>query len=224
MKDVLTDRELLESMPYSQGPAGQLEFVIDKAETNPSGRDHKPRGTVVFAHPHPLHGGNMHTKVIYRSAKAFSSIGFTVIRFNFRGVGSSNGIFDKGLGEMNDYRTMLDLAYTNYPNIPLVAAGYSFGAWIALPIGATDSRVHGLLGIAPAIDRDMSLVKKTAKPTFLIHGEQDKLFTLKQMWEFYGSLSEPKELVVIDSADHLFNGKTQEVSDAVRDLWEDFEV
>tara|TARA_Y100000588_G_scaffold384258_1_gene475156 strand:+ start:1933 stop:2568 length:636 start_codon:yes stop_codon:yes gene_type:complete len=211
-------------MPYSQGPAGQLEFIIDTAETNPSNSDHKPRGIVVFAHPHPLHGGNMHNKVVYRSAKALSAIGFTVIRFNFRGVGSSNGTFDNGLGEMDDYRAMLDLAQTKYQNIPLFSAGYSFGAWIALHTGATDPRVYGLLGIAPAIDKDMSLVKITSKPIFLVHGEEDQLFTIKQMWKFYSSLSEPKDLVIIDSADHLFNGKTQEVSDAVRDLWEDFEV
>lgn len=211
-------------MPYSQGPAGQLEFVIDNAETNSSDSDYRPRGTVVFAHPHPLHGGNMHNKVVYRSAKALSAIGFAVIRFNFRGVGSSDGTFNNGLGEMDDYRAMLDLAQTKYPNIPLFSAGYSFGAWIALHTGATDSRVVGLLGIAPAIDKDMSLVKKTSKPIFLVHGEEDQLFTIKKMWEFYSSLSEPKDLVVIDSADHLFDGKTQEVSDAVRNLWEDFEV
>ena len=199
------------------GPAGRLEALLDEPEST-------PRAAVVFAHPHPQHGGTMHTKVVYRGAKAFKQIGCAVLRFNFRGVGVSDGSWDEGRGEADDYRAGLDFMADRYSRVELWAAGFSFGAWIALTTGVADSRVKVLVGIAPPTRYDLSAVQASAKPKFLIHGERDELIPLKEMWRFYGQMQEPKELVVIDAADHVFDGKVSEVGDAIEDLLGDFAV
>jgi alpha/beta superfamily hydrolase len=211
----------LEQMPSAflreiPGPQGPLEALMDE----PSGA---PRATAVFAHPHPLHGGTMHTKAVYQSAKALARIGVAVLRFNFRGVGRSVGTFAEGPGEMEDFRAGLDFVETRYPAVPLWAAGFSFGSWVALTVGAQDPRVTVLLGIAPPVDRyDFAAVKQSDKAKFLIHGEEDELVSIKDVRRFYSELNEPKELVVLADADHLFNGKTAEVGEAVEDLLGDF--
>lgn len=198
------------------GPSGRLEAVLDEP-------DGPPRAAVVVGHPHPQHGGTMHSKVVYRSAKALRRIGCAALRFNFRGVGRSEGEFDEGRGERDDFRAGLDFVSERYPDCPLWAAGFSFGAWIALSVGADDGRVSLLLGIAPPTHHDLTAFRKSRKPKFLIHGERDELIPLRQMWRLYGELDEPKELVVIDAADHLFDGKVSEVGDAIVDLLGDYE-
>ena len=207
------------------GPVGRLEALLDNPHAElPLDSESTPRAVVVFAHPHPQQGGTMHSKIVYRGAKALSAMGCAVLRFNFRGVGRSAGTFDEGQGELADYLAALDYAEKQYPGLPLYAAGYSFGAWIAMTAGATDPRVGVLLGIALPTQREMTAVITSEKPKFLIHGERDTLIPIKEMWRFYGKLSEPKELVVIDATDHLFDGKTREVGDAIIDLLEDFEL
>lgn len=207
------------------GPVGRLEALLDNPHAElPLDSESTPRAVAVFAHPHPQQGGTMHSKIVYRGAKALSAMGCAVLRFNFRGVGRSAGTFDDGQGGLADYLAALDYAEKQYPGLPLYAAGYSFGAWIAMNAGATDPRVGVLLGIALPIQREMTAVITSEKPKFLIHGERDTLIPVKEMWRFYGKLSEPKELVVIDATDHLFDGKTREVGDAIIDLLEDFEL
>jgi alpha/beta superfamily hydrolase len=198
------------------GPVGPLEALLDL----PEGR---PRAAVVFAHPHPLQGGTMHTKTVYQAAKALARIGCAVLRFNFRGVGRSAGAFDAGSGEMDDFRAGLDFMASRYPERALWAAGFSFGSFIALSVGAADPRVTLLLGIAPPVDRyGFEPLLTSAKPKFFIHGERDELISIKEMRRFYARLPEPKELVEIDGASHLFEGRTSEVGDAVVDLLEDW--
>ncbi len=216
------------------GPAGRLEALLDEPAAargvNADGlleigrTDRGLRAAVVFAHPHPQYGGTMHTKVVFQAAKALARIGCSVLRFNFRGAGSSDGAFDEGRGEREDFRAALDFMHQRYPDARLWAAGMSFGSWIALTTGATDSRVSALIGIAMPIDRyDFSAVRDSAKPKFVIHGERDEVCPLKEVREFYALAHEPKELVVIDAADHLFDGKVGEVSDAIEDLLGDYE-
>lgn len=205
-----------------RGPAGRLEALLDDPGL-PAGT--RPRAAVVFAHPHPQQGGTMHTKAVYRAAKALAGIGCAVLRFNFRGVGTSEGTWDEARGEREDFAAALDYMAARYPDAELWTAGFSFGAWIALTEGAIDNRVSVLIGIAPAISMyDFSALKASTKPKFIIHGERDELFPLKAMYEFYAQLHEPKELAVIDAADHLFDGKVSEVGDAVEDLLADFET
>jgi alpha/beta superfamily hydrolase len=183
----------------------------------------RPRAAVVFAHPLPTEGGTMHTKVVFQAAKALTRIGCAVLRFNFRGVGRSAGTWDDGRGEQDDYRAALDYFAGRYPNVELWSAGFSFGSYIAMTCGAEDDRVCTLIGIAPPVDKyDFDVVKRSVKPKFLIHGEADELIPLRSVREFYAQLSEPKEFVEIDRANHLFEGQASEVGDALEELLEDF--
>jgi alpha/beta superfamily hydrolase len=214
------------------GPAGPLEALLEEPPSAGGvneeglverGLDDGLRGAVVLAHPHPQHGGTMHTKVVYQAAKAFTRIGCAVLRFNFRGTGLSAGAYDEGRGEMDDFRAAVGFMGDQYPGAPLWAAGMSFGAWISLTVGATDPRVTTLVGIAPPLSRyDFEPVRASAKPKFFIQGERDELCPLKEMQEFYARAADPKELIVIDAADHLFDGKTSEVADAIEDLLGDW--
>ena len=198
------------------GPAGPLEVLIDR----PSG---DARAAVVFAHPLPIQGGTMHTKVVYQGAKAFTRIGCAVLRFNFRGVGQSAGAWDEGRGEIADYKAAVDFMAGLYPGLELWAAGFSFGSYIAMTNAATDDRICAMLGIAPPVDRyDYTPVIRSTKPKFIIHGESDELIALKSVREFYARLQEPKEMVEIDRATHLFDGQASEVGDAIEDLMSDF--
>jgi alpha/beta superfamily hydrolase len=208
-----------------RGPAGSLEAILDEAA---DGRT-TPHAAVVFAHPHPQFGGTMHTKAVFQGAKGLTRIGCAVLRFNFRGVGRSEGTFDLGDGEKEDFKAALDYMAARYPGVRLWAAGFSFGSWVALEVGAEDERVQALIGIAPPVATSVSgmdyrfpatLASRT--PKFFVQGESDEVCPIQGMWAFYGQLEEPKDLVVIDGADHLFEGQTQEVGEALEDLLADF--
>ena len=177
---------------YIHGPAGRLEALLDDPAWNchigpvrSQGAanlpidvylDQPPRVAVVLAHPLPAGGGTMHNKVVYQVAKGFCRIGAAVLRFNFRGVGTSEGAFDEGPGEMADYRAALDFLAERYPGVEIWAAGYSFGAWVAMTMGAADDRVSALIGMAPPVDRyDFSGVLESLKPKFFIQGDRDDL-------------------------------------------------
>jgi len=201
------------------GPAGALEGLINASAAG------EPRAIAVLAHPLPTGGGTMHTKAVFHAARALARIGCPVLRFNFRGVGRSAGTFDEGPGEQGDFRAALDFMTARYPDVRRVwAGGMSFGAWVAMTAGAADPRVSALIAIAPPVNKyDFSPVIAAAKPTFLIHGEFDELVPVREVRKFYGRLSEPRELVVIDAADHLFDGKVAEVGDAIEDLLRDYD-
>lgn len=171
----------------------------------------------------------MHTKAVFQGSKGLSRIGCAVLRFNFRGVGNSEGTFDLGDGEKEDFSAALDYMAGRYPGIRLWAAGFSFGSWVALEVGAVDDRVSALIGIAPPVmtsvsgmDYQFPNTLASTKPKFFVQGEEDEVCPVQGMRAFYGQLEEPKELVVIDAADHLFEGKTQEVGEALEDLLRDF--
>jgi uncharacterized protein len=213
-----------------RGPAGALEAILDEPDS-PAESPPAVRAAVVFAHPHPQYGGTMHTKAVFQGAKGLTRIGCAVLRFNFRGVGRSDGTFDKGEGEFEDFRAALDYMAARYPGARLWAAGFSFGGWVALEAGATDDRVSALIGIAPPVmtsttisgmDYEFPNTLASTKAKFFVQGEEDELCPLEGLRLFYAKLEEPKELVVIEGADHLFEGKTQEVGEALEDLLADF--
>ena len=217
------------------GPAGRLEALLDEPAAargvNADGLveygrlERGPRAAVVFAHPHPQLGGTMHTKVVYQSAKALARIGCAVLRFNFRGAGLSDGSFDEGRGEGEDFAAALDFMHGRYSGAPLWAAGMSFGSWVALIAGASDPRVTALIGVALPLGRhDFSAVRDSTKAKFFVQGERDEICPLKDMRDFYARAAEPKELVVVDGADHLFDGQVTEVAEAIEDLLGDFEM
>ncbi len=201
------------------GPAGPIEGLINAKA------DGAPRAVAVLAHPLPTAGGTMHTKAVYHAAKALARIDVAVLRFNFRGVGRSAGSFSGGPGEQDDFRAALDFMKPRYPDVNRIwTGGMSFGSWVGMTGGAVDPHVTALIGIACPVNRyDYSPAVTAGKPTFLIHGERDELIPLKEIRKFYAQLPEPKELVVIDGADHLFDGMVSEVGDAIEDLLQDFD-
>ena len=201
------------------GPAGRLEGILD-------GDSASPKAAVVFAHPLPTEGGTMHTKGVFQGTKGLVRIGCAVLRFNFRGVGKSEGAFDAGRGERADFTAAIDFMAARYPGVPIWAAGFSFGSFVALETGAVDPRVSVLIGIAPPVTRDnydFANTRVSEKAKFFVQGSEDELCPLEGLWTFYGALPEPKELVIIDGADHLFTGQAQEVGEALADLLGDFE-
>lgn len=207
------------------GPAGPLEAILDEPTTTLD-QASLPRAAVVFAHPHPQQGGTMHTKAVYQGAKGLRHIGCAVLRFNFRGVGTSAGTFDEGQGERDDFRAAIGFMAERYSGVPIWAAGFSFGSWIALEVGATDPRVSLLIGIAPPVTRPgytFDAILESTKPKFLVQGGLDELCPIKDLWAFYAKLKEPKEIVVIDGANHLFEGQAPEVGEALQDLLGDYE-
>jgi hypothetical protein len=205
--------EVVREIPGAVGPC---EVLIDK----PPG---EPRAAVVLAHPLPTDGGTMHTKVVFQSAKALARIGCVVLRFNFRGVGKSAGAWDNGRGEMDDYRAAVEYMAKQHPGLEMWAAGFSFGSYIAATVGTGDDRICALIAIAPPVNKyDFASMKMSTKPKFIVHGESDELIPLKLVRELYAQLPEPKELVEIDRANHLFDGQASEVGDALEELLEDF--
>ena len=213
------------------GPAGRIEALLDEPATRgtfdrdsaTAGAPAQVHAAVVFAHPHTEYGGTMHTKVVYQTAKALSRIGCAVLRFNFRGAGASAGAFSDGPGELDDFRAALDFMHDRYPDAPMWAGGMSFGSYVGLTAGAQDPRVTTLLGIALPVSRyDYGAVAASPKAKFFIHGEFDEICPLKEVREFYARCAEPKDLVVIDAADHLFEGKVSQVAEAIDDLLGDW--
>jgi uncharacterized protein len=215
------------------GPQGRLEALLDEPAAarhvdrhgllhaaHPAG----VRAAVVLGHPHPQHGGTMHTKAVYHSAKALSRVGCAVLRFNFRGAGASEGVFSDGPGEMADCRAAIDFMSERYPRAHQWCGGMSFGAWIGLSVGAEDPRISTLIGIAPPLSRyDFEPVRRSAKAKFFVQAEFDEICPLKEMRAFYARAADPKELVVIDGADHLFDGKVGELGEAIEDLLGDWD-
>src|SRR5258708_32090312 len=163
------------------GAAGRVEAILDEPPANGGvtdeglvarGQSAGLRAAVVLAHPHPQHGGTMHTKAVYQAAKALSRIGCAVLRFNFRGAGASAGGFTNGPGEMDDFRAGIDFMHGRYPTARVWAAGMSFGAWIALTVAADATAISTLIGIAPPLSRyDFEPVRASATPKACIQGE-----------------------------------------------------
>jgi len=205
--------EVVREIPGAIGP---LEALIDSPAA-------APRAVVIFGHPLPIEGGTMHTKVVFQSAKALARIGCAVLRFNFRGVGRSAGAWDEGRGERDDYRAAIDFAAGRYPGVELWAAGFSFGSHIAMSVGSEDDRICTLIGIAPPVNKyDFTVAAASPKPKFIVHGIEDELIPLKAVRELYARMADPKELVEIDRANHLFDGQAAEVGEALEDLLMDF--
>lgn len=215
-----------------QGPAGRLEVLLDMPAADRGvttdglvtvGSAEGLRAAVVFGHPHPQFGGTMHTKGVYHATKGLTRIGCAVLRFNFRGVGRSEGVWDEGRGERDDYKAAVDFMAERYPGTPLWAAGMSFGSWVGLNVGIDDPRISALLGVAVPVTRwNFEAVALSTKPKFFVHGEFDEICGFKDIMAFYGRAADPKEIAIIDGSDHLFTGKAGEVADAVEGLLGDW--
>lgn len=197
------------------GPAGRLEAIYHRP-ANPA-----PAAAVV-CHPLPTHGGTMHTKAVHRAAKALSAVGCAVLRFNFRGVGRSDGAFDGGRGEAADVRAALDWLASGHPKIPAVVAGFSFGCAVALPVGAADPRVERLVGIGTPTDRfDFAALEGLVKPALFVQGDRDVFGPPADLEASLAGLGAAARLVVVPGADHFFTDRLDELERAIVDWWAD---
>jgi len=194
------------------GPAGRLEGLYREAGERGEG--------VLILHPHPLYGGNMHNKVVFAMARALGSAGLATLRINFRGVGLSEGDYDDGQGERDDLRCGIDFLARELPGKRLFLTGFSFGAWLAMKVGAEDDRVAAMLGVGtPAGWGDMDWLAACEKPKLFIHGRKDEYCDPVRLGEEFRRLREPKRLVWIEDADHFFMEKLGELdSELARNL------
>jgi alpha/beta superfamily hydrolase len=175
------------------------------------------RHVALVCHPHPLYGGTMHNKVVFRAAKAALHLGLPTLRFNFRGAGKSAGTFTGGDGERGDVRAALDHLAAHFPGLPVCLMGFSFGSWVGLAVGATDARVSTLVGLGVPVNmNDFDFLRDVRKPKLILQGTRDEFGSVVQVSELYDSLAEPKQIHWIQDADHFFAGKLDEVQEALR--------
>ena len=193
-------RQSVENL-YVEGPAGQLEAVLE------SQRDSPGRGLAVVCHPHPAHGGTMHNKVAHTLARAFVRVGFSSLRFNFRGIGKSDGEYDEGRGELQDALAAIEWMRNRGANSPIWIAGFSFGAAIAIR-AAIETEAAGLISIAPAVTRFANgLDSQPDCPWLIIQGDQDELVDIDETVEWVNGLGPGPELTVFPQTSHFFHGK-----------------
>jgi alpha/beta superfamily hydrolase len=196
---------------FLDGPAGQLEAILwTPADGTP------PPLAALVCHPHPLFGGTLHNKVVYQAAKSLDALGLPVLRFNFRGVGLSAGTHDRGRGEQDDVRVALEFLAGEFPGVPLLLAGFSFGCWVGLHAGCEDPRVAELMGIgAPVNNADFSYLASCMKPKLFVHGANDEYGSLDKVEALVASLPGENRLVAVTDTNHFFAGKLDQLDRAI---------
>jgi alpha/beta superfamily hydrolase len=198
---------------FLDGPAGRLEALLNM------GAEHATRAALV-CHPHPLYGGTLHNKVVFHTMKALNSFGYPVLRFNFRGAGLSQGEHDHGNAEEEDVRTALDWLDREF-HLPLIFAGFSFGAAVGLRVACPDARVGALIGlglpVAAIDDRvyDFEFLRSCMKSKLFVSGDRDQFGPRVKLEGLVQSLPGPKKLVIIEGADHFFEGRLRELREAI---------
>jgi uncharacterized protein len=196
---------------FLEGPAGRLEAILWKPTSSVA-----PPLAALVCHPHPLFGGTMHNKVVYQAAKSLDGLGLAVLRFNFRGAGLSAGTHDRGDGEQEDVRTALDFLTAEFPGVPLLLAGFSFGCWVGLRVGCADERVAELIGLgAPVNNADFSYLQSCAKPKLFVQGSNDQFGAREKIEALVACLPGEKRFVVVPDADHFFVGKLDQLDGAI---------
>jgi alpha/beta superfamily hydrolase len=170
-----------------------------------------------LCHPHPLHGGSMRTKALYRAAEALTDLGLRTLRFNFRGVGCSTGAFEEGIGEKDDVRAALDWLNLGVRDGPLIAGGMSFGSMVALTVGSEDPRVSAMVGIGTPIRiYDYGYLARAGKPILIVQGEQDEFGPAREVAEVVGSLGDHVTVREIAGSGHLFEGHFDDLKETIR--------
>jgi alpha/beta superfamily hydrolase len=198
---------------FLDGPAGRLEALLNTGTPAAA-------YAAVVCHPHPLYGGTLHNKVVFHAMKALNSFGFPVLRFNFRGTGLSQAEHDHGNGEVDDVRAALNWVDREF-HLPLIFAGFSFGAAVGLRAACPDPRVKAAIGlglpVSPMDDRtyDFSFLASCVKPKLFVSGGRDQFGTPAQLEGLAAAIPGPKELKLIPGADHFFEGRLRELRDAI---------
>jgi uncharacterized protein len=194
------------------GPAGNMECLLDLP-------DAAPVGIALVAHPHPLYGGTMENKVAQTLARTFVSLGYATVRFNFRGVGASEGVHDHGHGEVDDMEFMLAHMQSEYPGLPFALGGFSFGTFVQAQFQqrliAQGRPAQRLVLVGTAAGKWP--MPEVPQDTILIHGELDDTITLQQVFDW----ARPQDLpvIVIPGADHFFHRKLGHIKNLVMELW-----
>ena len=203
---------------FLDGPAGRLEALLNAGAENAT-------HAAAVCHPHPLFGGTLHNKVVFHTMKALNSFGFPVLRFNFRGAGLSQGEHTHGEGEVEDVLTAFNWLDAEF-HLPLIFAGFSFGAAVGLRAACADERVRAVIGVGtPVVPVAESteeprvysydFLQQCTKPKLFVSGARDQFGPRPKLEALVASVPEPKKLVVIEGADHFFEGRLRELRDAI---------
>ncbi len=198
---------------FLAGPAGRLEALLNAGSPT-------AQHAAIVCHPHPLYGGTLHNKVVFHTMKALNGFGFPVLRFNFRGTGLSEGEHAHGVGEVEDVRAALDWLETEF-NLPIIFAGFSFGAAVGLRAAYDDARVSALMALGlPAVaveDRiyDFEFLRNCTKPKLFVSGSRDQFGPPGKLEALVETFADPKKLVRIEAGDHFFEGRLREMRDVI---------
>lgn len=196
-----------------EGPAGRLEALLEEPE------DRLPVYAAVVCHPHPLFGGTLHNKVVYRIARGLRRSGHVVLRFNFRGVNLSEGVHDKGVGEVEDLRTALGVLRQRYPELPYTLAGFSFGSRVALRLAQDSPDARRALAVGfPALVPGTDDLVPCPVPRIFIHSRIDELCPPDAAERFFLSLPDQKQFYWVEGRDHFFGGALPQFEDLVYSL------
>ena len=193
---------------FIPAPHGQLEALLKEPQAD------DVRGVALVLHPHPLGGGTMHNKVVFRAAAALNDAGLVTLRINFRGVGQSSGTHDEGYGERDDVRVGLDYLTENYPGDDITLCGFSFGARVGLEVGMRDDRVARLISIGTPVDKyDFNFLDQCRKPILFVHGEHDEYGNVDRLRELINRIGShcDAQLQVIKGAGHFFDDQLNEL-------------
>ena len=193
---------------------GRLEAILKEPRDGASAR-----GVALVLHPHPVHGGTMHNKVVFRAARALNDAGYVALRINFRGVGLSTGTYDEARGEQDDARAALDYLVKTYPDLPLTLAGFSFGARVGLEVGARDARVGRLIGIGTHVNMyDFGFLRSGGgTPLLLVHGDRDEFGDTDKLQALAAAFPGEVRIEIIHGAGHFFEGHLDEMARVIRD-------
>jgi alpha/beta superfamily hydrolase len=211
---VLPETSSIRSL-FLAGPAGRLEALLNAG--SPSATH-----AAVVCHPHPLYGGTLNNKVVFHAMKALNNFGFPVLRFNFRGTGLSEGEHASGIGEVEDVRAALDWLEREF-TLPVIFAGFSFGAAVGLRTAYSDDRVRALIALGlpavPVEDRvyDFPFLRECAKPKLFVSGSRDQFGPAGKLEALVNTFADPKKLVRIEAGDHFFEGRLKEMRVAIED-------
>ena len=197
---------------FLEGPAGRLEAIL----WIPFASARRPLLAAVVCHPHPLFGGTMHNKVVYQAAKSLDALGLPVLRFNFRGAARSAGEHDSGRGEQDDVRAAIEFLVHKFPGVPILLAGFSFGAWVGLRVGCENAEISELIGLGiPVNSTDFSFLRDCAKPKLFVHGGNDQFGAMGKVRALVPALPGENRVVEVPDVDHFFAGKLDGLDRAI---------
>ncbi len=198
---------------FLNGPEGRLEALLEEPELE------APVEAAVVCHPHPQFGGTMHNKVVYRIARGLRTSGCVVLRFNYRGVNRSEGEYAQGIGETEDTRVALRELQSRYPELPVIAAGFSFGSRVALRLTSQENAIRRVVAVGfPTRTEERDFVYAVHVPKFFVQSTNDEFGPREQMIEFFGTLDEPKELHWVQAADHFFKDNLDEFESVIEKI------